>query len=205
MSRGNWESHKLLFGEDTTLKPCPFCGAEPYVDSCDRIIDIGCDKCGYHRHFHGFVQDEIETDVVVSRYKDSSRKAYEWYDKDAYQKAAAGWNERQNRLDEICENYGLTPYGVEFALEQYQKVICELTNGMLSKLIYKADHVLEVAQERWCNTCELKEAQEPMPCGEKIKAGDVMLDFYECGHCKNAIRKPWRYCPFCGREVNWDG
>ena len=49
----------------------------------------------------------------------------------------------------------------------------------------------------------LKE-QEPIPCGEKIKAGDVMLDFYECGYCKNAIRKPWKYCPFCGKEVKWE-
>ena len=48
----------------------------------------------------------------------------------------------------------------------------------------------------------LKE-QEPIPCGEKIKAGDVVLDFYECGYCKNAIRKPWRYCPFCGKAVKW--
>ena len=29
--------------------------------------------------------------------------------------------------------------------------------------------------------CELLKAQEPIPCGEKIKAGDVVLDFYECG------------------------
>lgn len=48
----------------------------------------------------------------------------------------------------------------------------------------------------------LKE-QEPIPCGEKIKAGDVVLDFYKCGYCKNAIRKPWRYCPFCGKSVKW--
>lgn len=50
----------------------------------------------------------------------------------------------------------------------------------------------------------LLKAQEPIPCGEKIKAGDVMLDFYECGYCKNAIRKPWRYCPFCGKAVKWE-
>ena len=51
---------------------------------------------------------------------------------------------------------------------------------------------------------ELLKEQEPIPCGEKIKAGDVVLDFYECGYCKNAIRKPWRYCPFCGKAVTWD-
>ena len=49
----------------------------------------------------------------------------------------------------------------------------------------------------------LKE-QEPIPCGEKIKAGDIVLDFYECGYCKNTIRKPWRYCPFCGKAVKWN-
>lgn len=65
-----------------------------------------------------------------------------------------------DRLTEICGNFGLTPDGVEFALEQYQKVICEITHGMLSKLTYKADFVLQTAQERWCDTCDLKEAQE---------------------------------------------
>lgn len=56
--------------------------------------------------------------------------------------------------------------------------------------------------EQWIKAKETKE-QGPIPCGEKIKAGDVMLDFYECGYCKNAIRKPWKYCPFCGKEVEW--
>lgn len=199
MSRGNWESHKLLFGEDTTLKPCPFCGSEPYVDSCDRIIDIGCDKCGYHRHFHGFVQDEIETDVVASWYKDS-KKAYEWYDKDAYQKAAAGWNERQNRLDEICENYSLTPYGVEFALEQYQTVICEITHGMMSKFSYYAKDILQVAQERWCETCDLK--REPVKPETYLVMGT--FKFYRCPECKMSLYTKGNYCPNCGRMLKWD-
>ena len=51
---------------------------------------------------------------------------------------------------------------------------------------------------------ELLKEQEPVRVGKKIKAGDVVLDFYPCGYCKNVIRKPWRYCPFCGREVKWD-
>lgn len=51
---------------------------------------------------------------------------------------------------------------------------------------------------------ELLKEQEPVPSGKRIKAGDIVLRFYECGHCKNAIRKPWRYCPFCGKAVKWD-
>lgn len=51
---------------------------------------------------------------------------------------------------------------------------------------------------------ELLKEQESVRVGKKIKAGDVVLDFYQCGHCKNAIRKPWRYCPFCGKAVSWE-
>ena len=92
IERGNWEDHKLLFGEENRLKACPFCGAEPYVESCDRLIDIGCKACGYHLHFHGLVQSEIETPVIASRWQ--SGLPAEWYDKDAFKKAADGWNRR---------------------------------------------------------------------------------------------------------------
>ena len=66
---------------------------------------------------------------------------------------------------------------------------------------YKDNNCLESLHE---DVLKLLKKQEPIPCGEKIKAGDVVLDFYECGYCKNAIRKPWRYCPFCGKAVKWD-
>lgn len=64
-------------------------------------------------------------------------------------------------LEQIAENHGLTPDGVDYALNQYQIVISEITHGLLSKLTYDAHDVLQIAQERWCDTCELKEAQEP--------------------------------------------
>ena len=59
-------------------------------------------------------------------------------------------------------------------------------------------------EELIADALALLKEQEPIPCGEKIKAGDVVLDFYECGYCKNAIRKPWRYCSFCGKAVKWE-
>lgn len=92
MEKENWKDIRYMFG-GAELKPCPFCGAEPYVESCDRIINIGCEACRYHLYFHGLVQDEIETGVVASRYKDSG-EACEWYDRDAFAKAAEGWNRR---------------------------------------------------------------------------------------------------------------
>ncbi len=91
------EAHKYLLG-DKRLLPCPFCGGAVYIDSCDRIIDIGCEPCGYHRAFHGFVQSEFETAVVAS-YKKGTKEPLEWYDKDAYEKAADAWNSRA-RMEE---------------------------------------------------------------------------------------------------------
>lgn len=64
-------------------------------------------------------------------------------------------------IEKVAEDYGLTPDGVSFALSQYQTVISEITHGMLSKLTYNAKDVLQTAQERWCDTCELLKAQEP--------------------------------------------
>lgn len=85
-----YPEHQYLCGE---LKPCPFCGEMPYIESCDRIIDIGCEPCHYHMAFHGLVQSEFETPVVVSKYRDTG-KAFEWYDKDAYETAVGRWNMR---------------------------------------------------------------------------------------------------------------
>ena len=66
------------------------------------------------------------------------------------------------------------------------------------------DAPIKISLECVEDILELLKEQEPIPCGEKIKAGDVILDFYECGYCKNAIRKPWKYCPFCGQAVKWE-
>lgn len=76
----------ILKGE---LKPCPFCGEMPYIESCDRLIAIGCEPCNYHMAFHGLVQSELETEVSTSPYG-------EWYDKDAYKRAGEKWNRRKH-------------------------------------------------------------------------------------------------------------
>lgn len=118
-----------------------------------------------------------------------------------YQRVRCPLDDASDRLGKICANYGLTPEGVEFALAQYQKVICEITHGMLSKLTYEADHVMEVAQERWCNTCELKEAQEPVkPEIGKNGCGS----WYICPECRLPIAYKDMFCRHCGREFKWN-
>ena len=68
---------------------------------------------------------------------------------------------RETPIEKTALDYGLTPDGIEFALQQYQKVICEITHSRMSKLSYYADDILRVANEVWCDYCEIKEAQEP--------------------------------------------
>ena len=57
----------------------------------------------------------------------------------------------------VAENHGLTIEGLDYALRQYQIVICEITHGMMSKLTYDAKDIIRIAQDRWCDTCDLKE------------------------------------------------
>ncbi len=74
------------------LKPCPFCGEKAYEDSCDRLIQIGCERCNYHMAFHGVVQAKVITNVVAS-YKKTGEPS-EWYDRYAHEKAHKKWNRR---------------------------------------------------------------------------------------------------------------
>ena len=63
-------------------------------------------------------------------------------------------------LKQVAERWGLTKKGVDHALEQYQKIIFDLTNGKLSKLTYDAGYVLSVIHDEWCDNCDLKEEYE---------------------------------------------
>ena len=110
-------------------------------------------------------------------------------------------------LEEVAENHGLTPEGVDYALRQYQIVMCEITHGMMSKLSYDAKDVIQVAQERWCDTCDLKEREEETEIEQIWSPGyRTYADKCECGaiwipvYCTNS-----NYCPECGKMVKWDG
>lgn len=66
----------------------------------------------------------------------------------------------KSSLEQVAENHGLTVDGVEFALSQYQTVICEITHGRMSKLSYYAKDILSIASDLQCEGCELKDAQD---------------------------------------------
>lgn len=92
---------------------------------------------------------------------------YEMGFRDGYQQALKEMRNNQAHtdakdpitLESICEKYGLTEEGVDYALSQYGLVINEITHGLLSKLTYGAEYIIQTAQERWCDTCDLKEKE----------------------------------------------
>ena len=82
-------------------------------------------------------------------------------------------------LRQIAERYGLTSDGVDFALSQYQIVISEITHGTMSKLSYYAKDIIQVAQERWCDTCDLKAVSGWISVKDRLpkERQDVLLKF----------------------------
>ena len=73
-----------------TLKPCPLCGSEPFVEKYDRLISISCPPCGFSRGFPGLLRrDSSPVKVGESEY----------FHPDAYAEAADGWNRRGGQLE----------------------------------------------------------------------------------------------------------
>lgn len=85
------------------LKPCPFCGAEVTRETCDRLITIGCEPCGYRRPFPGLLST-TPNDKPILEYrkadgtidKISPEEAIEFYHSDASERAEEEWNKRSD-------------------------------------------------------------------------------------------------------------
>lgn len=80
---------------------------------------------------------------------------------DAIEAAITALRSKGSSLKRVADAYGLTTDGVIFALEQYQTVICEITQNRMSKLSYFATDILNVANDLRCEGCELLDEQTP--------------------------------------------
>lgn len=109
----------------------------------------------------------------------------------------------ETSLEKVASDYGLTVDGVEFALQQYQTVICEITHSRMSKLSYYARDILSLANDLLCDGCELKDVQAPIKASIKDSDGGT-THWYVCGSCKAHIQPGDNYCHECGKPVNWD-
>lgn len=76
------------------------------------------------------------------------------------------------KLAKLCADFGLTPYGVRYALEQYQKVIVELTDGKLGKLTYPAELICDTARDCF-EKDQLPDAVPVVRCKDCIYRGAV--------------------------------
>jgi hypothetical protein len=111
-------------------------------------------------------------------------------------------------LKKVAENHGLTKESVDYALSQYQIIISEITHGMLSKLSYDAHDVLAYAQDRWCETCELKQPDD-LDRVRVVRCSDCRFwepptdieadDGCTAGHCRN----DYGACQNQKTEMDW--
>lgn len=121
------------------------------------------------------ILDEIET-------IDDSMVAYNKAYGEAINMAINALQAQETSIEKVAEDYGLTVYGVSYALEQYSKVIFGITNGMLSKLGYRAEDILRLVNDVYCEGCELKEHSEVNPNCHG-------LGYEECETCESV-------CPY---------
>lgn len=110
---------------------------------------------------------------------------------------------RETSLEKVASDYGLTVGGVEFALQEYQTVICEITHSRMSKLTYYARDILSLANDLQCDGCELKDPQEPIKASIKDSDGGN-THWYVCGACQAPIQPGDNFCHECGKPVKWD-
>ena len=106
----------------------------------------------------------------------------------------------------ICDDFGLTAWGVRHALEQYQILITELTDGFFSKLTYEAPVILDRARE--CFEKDMGEV-EPVRRGKWIEICDTRDwqytdEHYVCSGCLKTSAYKSDYCPKCGARMTED-
>jgi len=91
----------------------------------------------------------------------------------------------KDSLKKLGDDYGLTPEGVRHAIETYQKIICEITGGRLSKLTYDTDYILGQAkqvnyQNKQCVDCVYR-TNTPIGC---TQADYAYFSMEQDGECK---------------------
>ena len=98
---------------DKELKPCPFCGTNANKRSYDRLISIGCKKCGYSIGYKGLLQTEPDYKNKQGGINpvNPDNEIKEYYHMHANSAAVKAWNTRQpdprikEALEVLIENY----------------------------------------------------------------------------------------------------
>lgn len=60
----------------------------------------------------------------------------------------------------LFRDYEMEPEDIQFSLTQYQTVICELTDGLMSKLNYYATDIINLVRDRFCDHCSWEDSKQ---------------------------------------------
>lgn len=109
---------------------------------------------------------------------------------------------QDTELSIILQDYGIKDTDtLRYILDQYQKVIVEITHGRLSKLTYPADTIVnmekDVSREYW-----EKELVKHGRWIENSDPGQNINEHYMCSECGCTFHN-WandNYCPNCGSK-----
>lgn len=108
--------------------------------------------------------------------------------------------ENEQGVVELLRDYGIKDISVlKYILDQYQKVIVNITNGRMSYLTYPAETILSVASDIYNEDLE-KAINDTVTDGEyqPVKHGHWIEDdegLYHCSVCKERSGWEKRYCP----------
>lgn len=120
-------------------------------------------------------------------------------------------------LERLLFDYGFDDEeGLRYAIDQYQKLITELTYGILSKLTYSADTIMEVIRQHEEDSNEAHydvdpdHPQAPTVEAEPVRYGQWIhirtagvISVWKCSECDNtitanfAITNPANHDKFC--------
>lgn len=100
-------------------------------------------------------------------------------------------------VERLLFDYGFDDEeGLRYAIDQYQKLITELTYGILSKLTYSADTIMEVIRQHEEDSNEAHYDVDP----DHPLFGHPYLS-YKCSNCDQHSAYKYRYCPWCGSSM----
>lgn len=113
---------------------------------------------------------------------------------------------QDTELSSILQDYGIKDTDtLRYIIDQYQKIIVEITGGQMSYLTYPAEIVIACANDNYRKCYE-----ESMNHGRWIENSDPgqnINEHYMCSECGSTFRN-WandNYCPNCGSKNRMDG